>query len=307
MAKEAYWIKRERDHINKSIKDDKIIVKKLQQNYDRALNEITKEIDAFYSKYAAKEGISMADAIKKVKQSDTRAFASKAKKYVEEKDFSPKANEQLRLYNLTMKVNRLEMLKADIGLELTAMSNDEEKIMRTALEKNVYDEFERQAGILGETVLNNQKTIQDIVNASFQNATFSERVWSNQDALKAELDKLLSRGMIQGKNPRVLAREIKKTFGVSTRQSERLMVTELARTQTSAQERAFKEDECEEYGWAIEPTACPICKAMEGKVFKVKDMQVGVNAVPVHPHDRCSHFAIVDREAFEADLTSRGL
>ena len=306
MAKEAYWIKRERDHINKSIKDDKVITKKLQQNYDRALNEITKEIDAFYSKYATKEGISMGDAIKKVKQSDTKAFANKAKKYVEEKDFSPKANEQLRLYNLTMKVNRLEMLKADIGLELTAMSNGEEKIMRTALEKNVYDEFERQAGILGETVLDNQKTIQDIVNASFQNATFSERVWSNQDALKAELDKLLSRGMIQGKNPRVLAREIKKTMDVSTRQAERLMVTELARVQTAAQERSFKEYGYEECTWVAEPSACNICKPNDGKVFKVSSIGTGI-MIPAHPHCRCSFAAYMDRNAFEADLKARGL
>lgn len=307
MAKEAYWIKRERDHINKSIKDDKVITKKLQENYDRALNEITKEIDAFYGKYAAKEGISMNDAIKKVKLSDTKAFANKAKKYVTEKDFSPKANTELRLYNLTMKVNRLEMLKADIGLELVAMSNDEEKIMRSALEKNVYDEFERQAGILSETVLDNQKTIKDIVNASFQNATFDQRIWSNQDALKAELDKLLSRGMIQGKNPRVLAREIKKTFGVSTRQSERLMVTELARTQTAAQERSFKEYGFEQYVYIPEPTACSICKPLDGKVFNVKDMMPGVNASPMHPHCKCSTAAYVDRDAFEAELKARGL
>lgn len=307
MVSESYWIKREREHIEKSIKDDKIIAKKLRQNYDSALNEITKEIDAFYSKYAAKEGISMSDAIKKVKQSDTKAFASKAKKYVEEKDFSDIANSRLRLYNLTMKVNRLEMLKADIGLELVAMSNDEEKIMRTALEKNVYDEFERQAGILSETVLDNQKTIQDIVNASFQNATFSERIWSNQDALKSELDKLLSRGMIQGKNPRVLARELRKAFDVSVKQSERLMRTEVARAQTASQERSFKEYGYEEYIYIAEMSACSICKPLDGKVFKVKDMMPSVNASPMHSNCLCSQAAYFDRGAFEADLKARGL
>ena len=304
---EDYWIKRERDHIEKSIKDDKLIAKKLKENYNRALNEITKEIDAFYSKYAGKEGISMSEAIQKVAESDTKSFASKAKQYVKEKNFSDEANEQLRLYNATMKINRLEMLKANIGLELTAMSNEESIITRTALQKNVYDEFERQAGILGETVISNEKVVHSIVNASFQNATFSQRIWSNHDALKSDLDKLLSRGMIQGKNPRVLARELKKTFGVSLNQAERLMITEMSRVQTGAQETAFKEYGYDSYGWAIEPNACSICKSMEGKVFKVADMQVGVNAVPVHPHDRCSHFAIFDREKWDADLKSRGL
>ena len=32
--------------------------------------------------------------------------------------FSDEANEEMRLYNLTMKVNRLELLKARLGLEM---------------------------------------------------------------------------------------------------------------------------------------------------------------------------------------------
>lgn len=296
---EDYWIKRERDHINKSIKDDKLIAKKLKENYDRALNEITKEIDAFYNKYAAKEGISMSEAIQKVAESDTKAFASKAKQYVKEKNFSDEANEQLRLYNATMKINRLEMLKANIGLELTAMSNEESIITRSALQKNVYDEFERQAGILGETVISNDKVVQSIVNASFQNATFSQRIWSNHDALKSDLDKLLSRGMIQGKNPRVLARELKKTLGVSLNQAERLMITEMARVQTGAQETAFKEYGYEECTWIAEPSACNICKPNDGKVFKVSDIGTGEVMIPAHPHCRCSFAAYYDRDEFE--------
>ena len=39
---------------------------------------------------------------------------------MEEKNFSKQANDEMRLYNLTMKVNRLELLKAQIGLELVA-------------------------------------------------------------------------------------------------------------------------------------------------------------------------------------------
>ena len=51
---------------------------------------------------------------------DIAAYQRKAKRYVADKDFSKQANEEMRLYNLTMKVNRLEMLKANIGLELVA-------------------------------------------------------------------------------------------------------------------------------------------------------------------------------------------
>lgn len=304
---ENYWIERERKHIEQSIKDDKEKFKLIRRNYNRAFNEIDKEIQAFYQRYATKEGITMAEAVKKVSKSDIQSFSEKAKKYVKEKNFTPQANEQLRLYNLTMKINRLEMLKANIGLELTSMANDEFFSMRTVLEQNAYDELERQAGILGESVAFDKKVVDNIVNASFQNATFSQRIWANQDVLKSEIDKLLTRGMIQGRNPKVLARDVRKQFDVTRYQSERLMITEMARVQTGAQETAFKEYGYEEYGWVIEPGACSVCKSMEGKVFKVADMQVGINAVPVHPHDRCSHFAIFDRDKWDADLKARGL
>lgn len=298
MAVEDYWITREKEHIKQSIKDDKVLLRKISDTYDRAMNEITKEIDAFYSNYATKEGISMSDAVKRVKAADTEAFSLKAKELVRLKDFSEEANEKLRLYNLTMKVNRLEMLKANIGLELTSMSNDELFSMRTALEQQVYDELERQAGILGQSVIKNPKLVETLVNASFQNATFSERIWSNHDALKSELDKLLSRGMIQGKNPRVLAKEIQKTFKASKYDAERLMITELARAQTAAQKVAFDEYGYDEVEWIAEPDACDVCKPRDGKVYKVSDIGTKI-MIPAHPFCRCSFAAHMSREERE--------
>lgn len=302
-----YWIKRERDHIEKSIKDDRVIAKKIKENYKRTVDEIEKEVYAFYTRYADKEGISMADAIKRVKASDTKTFATKAKRYVETLDFSPKASQELKLYNLTMKVNRLEMLKSNIGLELVAMSNNEEKIVRTALEQQAYDEFERQAGILSESVINNEKIAKNIVNSSFHNATFSERIWSNHDALKSELDKLLSRGITQGRNPREVSRGLRKAFDVSVYQAERLMITEMARVQTSVQETAFKEYGYKEFTYIAESTACKICKPLDGKVFKVENMQPGVNASPMHSNCKCSQAAYMSRKEWDKNLKGRGL
>ena len=56
-----------------------------------------------------KEGITMAEAKKRADKLDIDAYARKAKKYVAKKDFSDEANEEMRIYNLTMKVNRLEL------------------------------------------------------------------------------------------------------------------------------------------------------------------------------------------------------
>ena len=233
---------------------------------------------------------------------DIAAYQRKAKRYVADKDFSKQANEEMRLYNLTMKVNRLEMLKANIGLELVAGHDEQEKFMSKILRGRTEEELQRQAGILGKTVRNNAKLAETIPNASFHNATFSERIWGNQAALKAELSKQLQVGMIQGKNPRVLAREIQKTFGASASNAERLMRTELARVQTEAQKQSFLANGFEMYTFHVNHGCCAACSDLDGKHFKIKDMIPGKNAPPMHPNCRCSVSAYEDDAEYEAWL-----
>lgn len=266
------------------------------------LDAAQKEIDAFYGRYADKEQITLAEAKRRVSKLDIAAYQRKAKRYVADKDFSKQANEEMRLYNLTMKVNRLEMLKANIGLELVAGHNEQEKFMAKILRGRTEEELQRQAGILGKTVRNNAKLAETIPNASFHGATFSERIWGNQAALKAELSKQLQVGMIQGKNPRVLAREIQKTFGASASNAERLMRTELARVQTEAQRQSFLANGFEEYTFHANRGCCSACSDLDGKHFKIKDMMPGKNAPPMHPNCRCSASAYEDDAEYEAWL-----
>src|SRR5690606_22485740 len=203
-----YWRDRELEHIERMIKDDAKLAKRIRQNQIRALEEIQQQIDAFYGRYASREGITMAEARKRATKLDMEKYAKKAKRYVKERNFTRRANEEMRIYNLTMKVNRLELLKLNIELELIAAISDEERTLFQALTENARAEYERQAGILGATIQANEKSIATIVNASFLTATWSDRLWDNQDALRSELDRLLNRGIVQGINPRQLAREL---------------------------------------------------------------------------------------------------
>ncbi|MDY5558727.1 MAG: phage head morphogenesis protein, partial [Candidatus Heritagella sp.] len=58
----------------------------------------------------------------------------------------------MALYNLTMKVNRLELLKANIGLEMIAGTDELDKYMAEILQGRTEDELKRMGGILGKSV-----------------------------------------------------------------------------------------------------------------------------------------------------------
>lgn len=303
-----YWRKREEDALRHYISEERKYDKELKKIYADMLAECRAEIDRFYGKYAAAEKITITEAKRRVAKLDIEAYERKAKRYVKEKNFSQRANEEMRLYNATMKINRLEMLKANIGLELISGHDELDRFMEEVLKGRTMDELTRQAGILGKTIRGNAKMANSIVNASFHNATFSQRVWSNLALLQNELNQLLQRGLIQGKNPRELARDLRKAFDSSVYHSERLMRTELARVQIDAQKKSFEENGFEHYEFIANANCCDSCQRLNGKHFEVKKMTPGENAAPLHPNCRCSVAAWEDSEDYDAwlDYLSKG-
>jgi len=299
MSSNSYWAKREEEALKNRITDEIEYRQRIEEIYSNMLDSTEKEINSFYGKYAGKENITLAEAKARVSSLDIKAYERKAKRYVKEREFSAQANEEMRLYNATMRINRLEMLKANIGLELIAGHEELNKFMGDILKGRTEDELKRQAGILGKTVKNNAQTAEAIVNSSFHNATFSDRIWLYQDLLKSNLDKLLQQGLISGKSPKALARDLKNTFDVSIENAERLMITELARVQTEAQKQSFERNGFEEYTFLANSGCCGDCQALNGKHFKVADMMPGENAAPLHPRCRCSVAAYSDRKEYD--------
>jgi SPP1 gp7 family putative phage head morphogenesis protein len=324
-----YWAEREAEALKHYITEEKEYDKEIRRIHQNMLDACQKEIESFYAKYASAEGISLAEAKKRVSKLDIAAYERKAAKYVKEKNFSKKAIEEMRLYNATMKINRLELLKAQIGLETIAGHDELEKYMSEILQGRTEDELQRQAGILGEALGNNAKTASAIVNGSYKldsfsykgerRSTFSEAIWQHQELMREDLGRILARGMIQGKNPRALAKDIKqywygkdpRTGGGARYCAERLMRTELARVQTEAQKQSFERNDYEEYIFIVNGGCCPLCEAAAKKdsgrgagVYYVKDMMPGENAPPMHPNCRCSTAAHMNRAEFEAWLDS---
>lgn len=301
MVSYDYWRNRENEQHKHNITEEKKYNQELNKIYKDMMDECKRSINNFYAKYASENGITMAEAKKRASKLDIEEYARKAAKYVKTKDFTKEANDAMKIYNLTMKVNRLELLKADLGLELAKGHSKIYQLFYKALKKRSIDEFKRQSGILGKTVQNNTKLANSIVNASFHNATFSDRIWMHQDLLKNDLNKLLQIGLIQGKNPKTLATELRKRFNVKQSDAERLMQTELARVQVEAQKKSYIENGLEEYEYIAcgGSDVCDVCKALDGKHFKIKDMMPGLNAPPMHPRCHCSTAPSVDRKDYD--------
>ena len=301
-----YWRDRETAQREAYILTEEEEMREVKRIYRDMYRWAEREISAFYGRYADAEGIDITEAKKRVSNLDIERYEELAKKYVADKDFSDRANQEMRLYNATMRINRMELLKAQIGLKLVDGFNDIDKHYEKIATDRAVQELQRMSGILGNTLTDVQtaKYARNIVNADFYNANFSERIWSHADNLRNELAVELQKGFISGVSSQKMAQNIKKKYDVSYKDAHRLVVTELRRIQTDVAKKQYEEAGIEEYEYcAVNPRACPICRELDKQVFKVADMKAGENAPPLHPNCHCTTAPKVNETEYEQWLS----
>ena len=299
-----YWQARLAKEMEHRIQTDEAIAEEMKRMYILHRNNIEKEIESFLQRYGSGEQLSAAELRKKVSDMDVQAFAERAKQYVTEKNFSPQANGELKLYNLKMKISRLELLQYYIDLELVALTDGEHKLTEKYLNQAYIDELNLQSGILGE-LMPSPETIrlsaEALVNMPYEGAVWSDRIWQRQNILRNVVSDIARNAVYQGKSARTAIPELRKTFGVGEYEARRLAVTEVARVQTEVSKLSYETNGYTQFDLIPEPTACEKCKAVADKgPYKVSEMEAGKNAAPLHPFCMCAEAPHVDRAELEA-------
>ena len=286
----SYWRNRVELEQKAAIKRDEDYATELKKMHDYYFNEIDKEIRAFINRYAEKNGnIPYSEVVSRLDAMDVAAFAEKAKRYVEEKDFGVIANRELAIYNLKMRVSRLEALQQELDLQMIALANEEEKKTGNFLKGEYLQGLKSQAGILGVSEGATVSTaMKQAIDRNFNGATWSSRIWDRQNTLRDIVKRATTDLLILGKNPTQIISKLRKEFGVSAHQAKRLAVTEGSRVAMAAQKDSLESQGYDEYEYIAEPSACKICAPFDGRIFKVSEMESGRNCAPMHPFCRCS-------------------
>lgn len=287
---QKYWRERANEIIDEETKSDYEIIKEIERIVNDMNDDIEKEITKFYAKYATTEGISLKDAKKKIDAIDVKAFQNKAKEYVKNKDFSEKANKELREYNTAMYVSREKLLKMQLGLIVTYAYAKLESQMYNYMESSYYRSLQQQAGVLGDTLQVSLSDVKTIILTPFHGSNWSTRHWKDMKFVRKHVQRTASHVLLRGRHPNEFVKDMRKDTGNSTYEIKRLLLTETARVQILASKAhmlEFNGEDAEyEYVAKLDSKTTKTCRGLDGKVFKVKDMIPGVNAPPMHPFCR---------------------
>lgn len=289
-----YAVKREKEHIAARKKEDKAFNKRIDSIYKNLRFDIQDEIYKFIGRYADKEGITRAEANKRIENIDYKRALKRVSDMNLRGQLTEEQKRQLDNLNITANLTRLEMLLENVNLSLIDTYGRLETNIGDYLIYTGKKELETQAEDLNLTIHSSQKiknSVEKIAKADFHTATFSERLWADKANLKNNLELGITKTIIRGQNPkrwsRNLQRNLKDNIANAEYSARRIAITETARVQGEVVKESFKSNGYDKYIYIAEPTACEICTELDGTVHKIEDAVPGINYYPMHPFCKC--------------------
>lgn len=297
MKYKDYWRKRfeqlEEAQNNKSVK----YYLELEKQYKLAINSIEKDILAWYNRFAKNEGISLLEAKKLLNTRELEEFKWSVEEYIKygkENAINQKWMKELENASARVHITRLEALKLQIQQQVEVLYGNEldgiDKLMRDIYTSGYYHTaFNVQQGVnVGWSLMSlDTNRINKIISKPWatDGLNFSERIWGkHRPTLVNELHTKLTQSIIRGENPKNLVNDFAKRFKVSKSQAKNLIMTESAFFASASRKDCFSDLDVEKYEIiaTLDLRTSNICRELDGKIFDMKDYQVGITAPPFH-------------------------
>lgn len=317
--KSSYWQERFTEEEERINKDARAYARRIEQQYDIALRNIERDINDWYMRIAKNNNVSLLEAKRMLSTKELAEFKWNVNEYIkagETNAISPIWMKELENASARVHISRLEALKVQIQNEIEGIYGVRDKemqnyLVRTYGETYYHTAFEIQKGNGVGWSLNRLDTnkVNTIIHKPWaaDGKNFSERIWEDKTKLINALHTGLTQNFIRGEAPDKLISSITKEFNIKKSTAARLVMTESAAYSSKARQDSFKRLNLSKYEIVatLDSKTSEICQEMDGKVFDMKDYQVGVTAPPFHVWCRTTT-APWFPENYDAERVARG-
>lgn len=289
MKSPAYWRERMKDRDRRAkISEDKLIAK-VNKYYRQLFNNITKEFNNFYVKYATNNNITIAEAkqlLTPIEYMDLLERTSRLKESFALTG-SEYTLEELELLSNRRNITRLQALLDSIDMHLIETTHNVQISIEDHLSKmyqRSYKEALADAGVKHSEVINH-RAIKEVIYYPYAGAMFSDRIWKNKRSLINFIKKDLTQGIIRGESIQKMGKKLKDRERVTKYQAERLIRTETNYNMTRGHVDGYKDSNLV-YGVCVsvagDERTCQDCIDHESEVVKLSDAVSGSTIPPFH-------------------------
>lgn len=280
--------------------------------YSAAANNIQKEIEVFYSRFADNNKLTLTEAKKLLNSDERKAFQMDLQEYIrkgKENSLDQRWIKELENASNIHRIDRLKALQMQMRQQVEVLEAVKDKGLKKALggiyEEGYYKtayEIQKGLGVGAPFATLDTNRIEKVLAKPWapDGMNFSERIWGqDRTRLIHELETKLTQSIIRGEGPDKVIKEIQKTMNVSRSAASRLVMTESAFFASAAQLDSYKRLGVEKYQViaALDKTTCGACGHMDKQEpLNIKDFKIGVTAPPFHPNCRCTTVPYFDDE-----------
>ena len=297
-----YWERRAEITLIANEKSALQYEKDLKKAYQSTIRRINSEIEAFYNRYAIENQITLLEARKRLRPNELVDFNRQARIYLEEVDrlglkaFTEEYRAYLKELSGRAYVSRIQELEMNIRHNIETLStgyaNNLNHTLTNAYEDGFYRtmfDIQKQAGFGIRFTAPGGKQLESAIRERWLSQNYSDRIWNDKTKLVRQLEQTLSQEFVRGRGPRQVSREFAKKMNTSYSNAQRLIRTELNYISNKGSMQAYKDSgvvEKFQYIATLDSRTSDICREMDGKVFELREGEVGVNQPPLHPHCR---------------------
>lgn len=322
MNSRNYWYKREQQKLKEQMRDVEKLEKKLNREFEKASKEIEKEINTLFQRYAKDNKLSYVEAKKYLTSKMFREWRYDLKEYINLIESTDDEKLLIELNTLAMKsrISRLEEIKYQIDKYINHTYSEIYTCTTELLKDSVKDSYyktiydtQKYVGVGASFAKVDDKLIKEILSYPWSGKNYSQRIWINRDKLKDILETEMTQMIIRGESSRTVAKRVSEVMDVAYERAISLVNTEHSYVMSEATSRAFKETGVEKYEFlaTLDTRTSKICQSLDGKVFKLSERQVGVNASPMHPRCRSTEIPYIEDDSlstrFARDKNGKGI
>ncbi len=303
MKSRDYWNKRMVELETRQLNKGVAFYHRLAEQYERAVVNITKEVNAFYARYASENKISLLEAKKQLKGRELAAFKMSVEEYIEKGKtliYSTEWAKELEKASVRYRITRLEALKLQMQQQIEVLTGYEvdgiDKLARDIYEDGYYRTafiVQKGYGVGSSFMRLDTRKIDKIISAPYtaDGLNFSERIWGkHRPELLQKLNTDLVQMLIRGEDPRKLINSIAKRFEVSKQQAGSLVMTESAFFASASTRDSYNALGVKTFQVlaTLDSDTCEDCGGREGVSIPMSDYVIGVTAPVFHPRCRCT-------------------
>lgn len=303
-----YWEERQVKREAKAFTTIQDIEKEYKIALEKAKQNINKELSRIGTTYMKDNNLSYHDALKLLKGDEYKVWKKDLHDYLKEynKLLKTAPLEAKKLYleietlSAKSRLSHLDSLKAQVDMEMVKLIFGVEDSAKNALTSVYRDTFIEVTKDLGINAIVSRDKIKAVLDRPWSGSNFSQRIWSNADKLAQTVKQEIVNGMIQGINLQTMTKRVSERFETAKKNDvERLLRTEVNYTLNQATLDGYKEAGIEKYEFSatLDSRTSQICSELNGEIFEIKKIAVGLNYPPMHPRCRSTTIPIIDYES----------